>query len=263
MKDAMMRTVIFLRTDTDWAGMDMEKFEAQLDHFISAPSLPWVITSGIIKCWNEIFSMAYWEFRLRIRALARPSIDAVRGAEVIEGLDALRAELARDTEPTYIIPTDDDDFFRASLAELVAVEQAPVLTWPVSVSYKNQCRRSRRKRPFRTNSYAVRKDVMQSLPDAEMPVVATRCTRAGRILRAHGHRPVQITNAILGMAPKHAGSVSVLRTNGIKSEPDAFPHVLRRIVRRYNRMPKGARPDWSVEYYRKMVALHQELERVQ
>lgn len=122
---------ILVRTDIDWRGMDRAAFESQSDRDRPLLFVKFAANKGLFDVWHKVFDVDYFDLRHELATIARRNHAAVSGAERVDGLARFDTWFA-DPGDEWILPVDDDDIFRADVAQRLAAvpPSAGVVVWP-------------------------------------------------------------------------------------------------------------------------------------
>lgn len=126
MERLTLPTRILVRTNVDYATMDLAAFGRQSDPSRPLPHIVAAANSGSVQVFNDVFGVDFFAFRGRLKALAEPRLRAIPDAQVTIGFDDFD-DWFRDPRDEMIYPIDDDDVFDTRLPRLSSIQPATTL----------------------------------------------------------------------------------------------------------------------------------------
>ena len=257
-----MRAIIFVRTNVDWATMDMDKFYAQKPHLYSSHLVKWLQETDIVPIWNEIFHLTYFQFRAKLQRLAELTLVRNRQTKIIRGLGDLRQELA-DRRPAVIIPIDDDDWLwpTSSLVARRIANRAKgrsIFWWRQGVLDSGHW--------HTLNFFSVtlnttfRKNfLLENYSEDDVAYILANHGKAKVLQKDHPSKVLRV-NRILGVTNKTLASLSRLQGFGGRLKNVNWSHVLMLHARRYAQRPVHfPKSRWLAEYIERNIGIHRKL----
>lgn len=172
-----MRVIIYVRSNVPWETITLSNYLEHPGHtsHICRQKLRDEMLHRI-RWWNELFGMSYFQFRRELRDISTVCFDNMAGVDAIVRDYEVLLKLIRHDRETWILPTDDDDWYAPELASLCkrfSRERCDLLTWGQQQLWSstppiNNYKRHARELPLqsdpclRTNVYAVTSDRLNS-----------------------------------------------------------------------------------------------------
>lgn len=114
-----MQVIIFLRSHVDWQSIRLENYMQQER---GAPGVDEPYLARLeprLKMWSETFGMSWFRYRNELRKIHAVNIDGVRGVDAVVRSFSTLQRLNWTTEPTWVLPIDDDDWYAPKVADHV------------------------------------------------------------------------------------------------------------------------------------------------
>lgn len=191
----MLPLRIVVRTRTPWETMTVESFIAQKDP--QTPTEFIRIGKTLIPAWEQATGLRYFEYRAKIRDLCQKALEST-GLPVTVGIGGIDW----DGPDEAIIPIDDDDILKPSIAEIAPkiTDDINLVVWARITNYLGS---ERLENPafggqLDTCNWAVRKSFLKQWHISQREfILARHWTAAGIMAPAFGQKK---DNSLLGRA---------------------------------------------------------------
>lgn len=175
--------ILFLRSNVDWSKLNEGNFLEQ--NTLCPAAYPTtakqreLLLSGI-RVWNSVLGMSYFCYRQRLREISNRNWCRLRNLDLVL-INHNHYQSLLDWSEAYVVPVDEDDWFRPDLADLlrsVPTADVDIVRWkdaafrPIpQLSDQDDLRGTRPRIRLRaspegvpTNSYAVSTRLLARLP---------------------------------------------------------------------------------------------------
>ena len=238
---------ILVRTDVDWASMNMERFAAQSNPNRPLAFIELIRRRGWLDAWAEAFTMDFFAYRSALQSISAAAHERVPNTTITVGLDDLGWLDEHGDE--WIFPVDDDDVFAPGMAEIIGpVDDDVVLVLrPQYYVFNPKSEPGHltvldENRVMFTNNWGIRKSFVRELPEADVRELFARHSDGTRIVADALGRPgfaersewlrhdlsgprVDWSTTPFSLAVKHPGSSTAMKNILFDAAPE--DHVAR------------------------------------
>ena len=122
---------VLVRTDINWAQMTVAAFGKQTDQDRPLLFIKFAEANGVFDVWDSWSQTDYFAFREALANVSKQNFSSLPGTSVSVGLDQFASWWA-DPQDEWIVPVDDDDFFKPTLAQRLSriTSKTDVVAWP-------------------------------------------------------------------------------------------------------------------------------------
>jgi hypothetical protein len=264
-----MKVIIFVRQNIDWANMTAEKFYMQSGKSTANR----IIKSGIdiLRLWEGLFRVSFFEFRAKMKDIAEKQ-NSKTGCPIIRGEEEMM-EIMEGDEDAYLVPVDDDDFFRCDISKIQDLDNNGIVVWPECWISNESVGRARPANRFvGTNCYAVRKSYLkQKVAEYNQWAFLRYHGAVSRIIchpfakRPYPHcrkeefiRKCTWIEECLSVSNRHAGTIGNIQPIVIMKKP--FDREMMKKVKKYRKPIKLEKEfEWCKESVENILLAHQKL----
>lgn len=213
---------IVVRQSPDWGSLTYDYF-AEMRAFSRLIGRPEGMLEGFVRLWDGTFGISYFQVREELKKISLKNFSKVRGAEMVSFAQACQAS----TDNSIFVFTDDDDWFRGDLAEVVLTSMTTEYEWVIwgsSVLRENIELRDFQEYCF-TNNYGTR--ALVALDNGrDLNIIGQHWT-ADAVLKQEGRR-LCLVREYLSMVNRHPTSTLVLEKHlSAEQSPSALVNVVR------------------------------------
>jgi hypothetical protein len=220
--------------------------------------MQWVFP--MIKTWNLYIRPSFWEYRRRIKEIAKDSWDEVGDKLYVENADKMLKEAS---DGDVIIPTDDDDWFAPQLRKFLLSSTEDMVHWNAICHKTIRHPRGDGRHNLHiwhdyhemlcSNTYSFRAELLKGMKRKDAYLALNSHTRALDLARNNGGTIKKDLGKIYSCYNWHPGSASVLSAK-LKRSDDV--HEL--FVRKYRELKYHVAP-WAKEYILRFVGVLKEI----
>lgn len=204
-----MDLLICIRKTEDWQTVTLEKIRSNEGTVFGYPIES--VTSQI-KCWNNLLTMPYFEFRRQLKEITLENLRQIRFCGLYVPPSDPDLNYLRSLKNTWIVINDDDDYLHPSLhsrlLSIIGEKKPDIVTWNgvVNQSYPSQefYDWNGRNTFVGSNQYAIHSNCLEKLTDKELFVFINEHHTSEKIAAANNLEILR-SDEILSIYNSHCG----------------------------------------------------------